>query len=500
MWPRSSAPTGRCRRSWRSSARAASDRCARPATAVTTESADPPRSPGRPVDNDGQGSAPLGILACAGPLPIEVAEATVKRGRSVHIVAIDGFASDHIARYPHDRVSLGQVGRMLQSFHRAGVCEIVIAGAMQRPDLTSLKVDLGFWRNLPTVLTLTRGGDDSVLRRVVRFFEGHGLGVVGVADVAPDLLAPAGPLGVRAPDAPETRALARAAGLIAALGPFDVGQAVVATGDRIIAVEGVRGTDAMLRDLGPGGIGMGLGKGAVLAKLAKPGQEMRIDLPTIGTETVARAKVASLAGIGVGTGGAIVLERAQVAAAADAAGLFVTGIEPAVLLGDAPGDAASAAIPAAITDAGELTLELVGRRAPTPTDRRDIAIGRELAHVLRANAAGRGAIIAREHVTAISGSLPLAPFVIAQGRPTSWGWRLLKGRIGVLMVDARAPFPDASSVGDASLDADLFRAAMEAGLAGIVHLGPIGTGERRRQITEWANEAGLFLMAGASPA
>ncbi len=427
---------------------------------------------------------PLGILACAGPLPIEVAEAGARQGRSIHIVAIEGFAGEAVARFPHERVSLGQLGRMLASFERAGVREIVIAGAMQRPSLLGLRVDWGFVRNLPSVWALTRGGDDSVLRRVIRFFEGHGLTVLGAGDVAPGLLAPRGTLSGAAPGEAEGRAIARAARLIGELGRFDIGQGVVARSDGIVAVEGVRGTDAMLRDLGAGGSGEGRGQGGILVKLAKPGQEMRVDLPTIGPETVRRAEAAGLAGIAVGAGAAIVLEREQLAIAADAAGLFVVGIDPT---------AAPAALECTPESRAAAVLRVLGRRAPTPSERRDIAIGRSLADVLRAHEAGRGSILSREHVLAVSGSAPLPAFVAAQGRATTWGSRSW-GRRGVLVVDASESGPEAP---EHLLDRDLFKAALDTALAGIVILQPLPDGERHNEIVAWANEAGVFLMCPA---
>jgi DUF1009 family protein len=123
---------------------------------------------------------PLGILACAGSLPIEIAEAATNAGRSVHLVGIAGFAEPGIAAYSHTIVSLGQVGRMLSSLRGAGCRELVIAGALRRPNLLKVRVDHGFFRAIGTVLRLTRGGDDSVLRRIVRFFESEGFVVVGV--------------------------------------------------------------------------------------------------------------------------------------------------------------------------------------------------------------------------------------------------------------------------------------------------------------------------------
>jgi DUF1009 family protein len=431
--------------------------------------------------------SPLGILACAGPLPVIVADAATRAGRAVHVVAIEGFAGDEVRRFPHAWASLGQVGRILASFDRAGVRQIVIAGAMQRPDLVRLRVDWGFVRNIPTVLALTQGGDDSVLRRVVRFFESHGLEVIGAAEVAPELLAPAGNLGGVSPVDDQRAALARAARLVAALAPFDIGQAVVATAAEVVAVEGVRGTDALLRDLGPGGLGEGQARGGVLAKLAKPGQEMRIDLPTVGPVTIERAAAAGLAGIGLGAGGTIVLERERAVVAADAAGIFVTGLETAPVIAEAEGEDGPPSLPEGTA------LRVLARRAPTPADRRDIAIGRRLVAVLRRHEAGRAALVAREHVLAVSAKLPLAPLVAAQGRPASWGRRWLSTRIGALVVDG----DEALSAGgaDAILDADLFRAAMSAGLAGIVYLGRLPEGERRSELVAWANEASVFLMA-----
>lgn len=437
-------------------------------------------------------AAPLGILACAGPLPIEVAEAGSRQGRSIHIVAIEGFADEAVQRFPHERTSIGEVGRILASFRRAGVREIVIAGAMQRPNLLQIKIDWGFLRNLPTVLALTRGGDDSVLRRVVRFFEGQGLAVVGAADVVPDLLAPAGMLTRTRPSTEAEGAVIIGADLIRALGRFDVGQGVVATPAGIVAVEGIRGTDAMLRDLAPGGPLHGHAEGAVLVKLPKPGQEMRIDLPTIGPETVRMAKAAGLAGIAIGAGATIVLERDRLSAEADEADLFVVGLEePQGRTQSRPQPDVAADLPGT---PAEPVLRVAARRAPTPGDRRDIGIARRVMSVVRERGAGQAVIVSREHVTAIAGRLPLAAFVRAQGRAAGWGWRSLRGRFGVLAVDASGLEAEAVIQ---LIDAPVLRAASELGLAGIALLGALPGGAPGDQLRAWANEARLFLMAEA---
>lgn len=428
---------------------------------------------------------PLGILAGAGPLPIEIAEAGARAGRRIHIVAIDGFAGDDVTRFPHERVSIGQLGRIIASFKRAGVSEMAIAGAIQRPNLGTLRIDWGFVRNLPTVIGLTRGGDDSVLRRVIHFFEGHGFDVIGAGDVAPDLLAPAGLIGSREPGEAAENAIARAAALIADLGRFDIGQGVVASAETIVAVEGIRGTDAMLGDLGPGGITEGCGDGAVLVKLAKPGQEMRIDLPTIGPETVRRAAAAGLTGIAVGAAGAIVLAREEVARVADNSALFVTGFHPR-----AAAEASPASLDVAPETATRDALEVVARRAPTPSEREDIALARSVLDVLAAHSAGNAVLVSRQHVLAINTHLALPEFVASQGRTRTWGRRALGRRRGVLVVEAHS----SAGTAEAVLTVELFAAAKAVALAGLVVLSPLSRDDLRPDIIAWANEAGVFLM------
>ncbi len=266
---------------------------------------------------------------------------------------------------------------------------MVIAGALRRPNLLKVRVDYGFFRAIRTVLRLTRGGDDSVLRRVVRFFEGEGFEVVGVDQVAPHLLARAGAFGAVAPSPAHTRAIARASGLLRALGAFDIGQGAVATEDRIIAVEGVRGTDAMLDGIRKEqtevpACGAANGSdlaGAVLVKLPKPGQEMRVDLPAIGPRTVERAHACGLAGIVVAAGRALVLERSEMIAMADARGLFVGGIDD--VAAPAAGTSSSAADP--------LLFQPLGWHRAKAPERQDIAIGAQALAVIAAHNAGRAA-------------------------------------------------------------------------------------------------------------
>ncbi|MBO0766528.1 MAG: DUF1009 domain-containing protein, partial [Hyphomicrobiaceae bacterium] len=142
----------------------------------------------------------IGILAGGGRLPLMIAESVIARRGSVHIVAIEGEADPAVARFPHTWVNWGQIGRMVGALRGQHIDALVIAGGVRRPDLWKVRPDWGLFLSLPQILRMLAGGDDSVLSRVVRFFEAKGIVVRGAHEVAPDLLVRAGCAGALALD------------------------------------------------------------------------------------------------------------------------------------------------------------------------------------------------------------------------------------------------------------------------------------------------------------
>lgn len=271
---------------------------------------------------------PLGIIAGGGGLPCVVAEAAKVRGLSLHIVGIRGEASDAIERFPHTWVKWGEVGKLFDALEKHDCRDLVIIGGVTRPDLANVKFDLGAVRNLPFLISLGVGGDDHVLSSVVRFLEKKGYRVHGADEVAPELLAGKGRLGEHAPSAEDKADIDLAFAVVEALGRFDVGQAAVVAKGYVVAVEAAEGTDAMLErcsTLRDSGKARGRGLTGVLVKAPKPGQEQRVDLPTIGPETVRKAAAAGLAGIAVAAGQVLIAERATTIAETDRLGLFLIG-------------------------------------------------------------------------------------------------------------------------------------------------------------------------------
>ncbi len=270
----------------------------------------------------------IGILAGGGSLPREIAESAAARGNAVHIVAIDGEADADFGSLPVSRINWGQLGGMLKAFKAAQAEDLVIVGRVRRPDLLRLKTDLGFYRHLPAIARIVAsGGDDSVLRKVVRFFEKQGLRVVSPAEAAPELVMGAGPLAAAAPSPADTSDIARGFALVRALGRYDIGQSVIVSGGSIEAIEGAEGTDAMLARVGRERRGTDSARRGILVKRTKPGQDVRVDMPAIGPETIARVVDAGLKGVAVEAGRVLVARRGETIARANAGGVFVAGCE-----------------------------------------------------------------------------------------------------------------------------------------------------------------------------
>lgn len=277
-----------------------------------------------PPEPTPSGAPKLGILAGGGELPRLLIQACRAGGRDVFVLAFKNQCDRETADgVDHAWVRLGAAGKALDALKAAGVKELVMAGRIQKPTMAQLMPDA---RALKFLAGGAMGkGDDSLLRTIVEKLESQeGFRIVGVHHVMPELLAPAGVLGRIAPADDDARAIERAVHAARDLGSKDLGQAAVATADAVIALEERAGTDAMLEAL----VGNAAARGAVLAKMMKPGQEKRADLPTIGVATISNAAQAGLKGVVVEAGASLILERERVIAAADAAGVFVMGVTP----------------------------------------------------------------------------------------------------------------------------------------------------------------------------
>jgi UDP-2,3-diacylglucosamine hydrolase len=275
---------------------------------------------------DGENAPRLGIIAGGGGLPRHLVDACRAAGRTVFVLALEGAADPAtVAGVAHAWCRLGAAARGLSLLRENNVTELVLAGGLRRPSLASLRPD---WRaaKLFARIGYRALGDDGLLSAIVGEFEREGFRVIGADQLLAAGLAPEGVLGTLRPDAQGLADIEHAHRLARALGALDVGQAVVVQQGLVLGIEAIEGTDELLRRCA------GLrreGPGGVLVKVEKPGQERRADRPTIGPHTVTLAAAAGLRGIAVEAGVTIILDRDEVIAAAEQAGLFVVGIPPA---------------------------------------------------------------------------------------------------------------------------------------------------------------------------
>lgn len=258
----------------------------------------------------------LAIIAGRGGLPAALVAAL---SEAPMICALDGFAPDGLLVDQLFRVE--RLAVFLRALEDAGVTRVCFAGAVQRPRLDPSLFDPQTAQMVPRLLAAMQAGDDATLREVIAIFEESGFEVVGVEAIAPALLPQAGILAGAVTTADEADA-ARAEEIVAALGAVDVGQGAVVARGLCLGVETLSGTNVMLAAVAalPAEL---RGKGGLFYKAAKPAQDRRMDLPTIGVETIRQAAAAGLAGVCIQAGSVICLDLAQVQAEAAAQGLFL---------------------------------------------------------------------------------------------------------------------------------------------------------------------------------
>lgn len=414
----------------------------------------------------------IGIIAGAGSLPLEVAQSVTRRGGEVHVVMVEGAADPALAAFPHTVVNWAQPGRAMAAFRRAGISNALLLGGYRRPSFLTARPDLAFLRLAPAVVKLLKaGGDDAVLRGVLAQFETLGLHIVGVGDVAPELLVGEGDL-TKVTASPENAAdISRGFDLVAALGRFDIGQAAVVSRGHIEAIEGAEGTDRMLKRVAEARRARGdTERYGVLVKRPKPGQDLRVDLPAIGPNTIMGVEAAGLSGIAVMADHVLAANRSEMVARAGERGLFIAGIKAG------EGTRETASIPNVRTEA-------LGDLAVNPPAEADIARASGVLSALSSFGGGSAVVINGGRVLAVGTSEEPAEVVERV--------RTLRGkntrRRGILVVGEKYPLAE-----------PLVTAARNTHLTGIVTTGNAAALEASPSVIRLANSSAMFVASSKS--
>ncbi len=239
------------------------------------------------------------ILAGSGVLPnllLQAEPAYVVKFRGVQVAPF---------KAPPIKARFEALGRLFDDLRAKHVSEVCLAGAMSRPSLDPVAFDPFTAKLMPTLMQAMGQGDDALLRAIIEVIEGQGFKVIAAHEVRPDLVAQAGVIAgakVGSEDAARGRAV------LEALGPLDVGQGAIVAKGQVLGVETLQGTDAMLEFVGR----TRPGSGGIFVKRPKLGQDLRVDMPAIGPDTIHAAARAGLSGIEIATGEVLILDRAAV--------------------------------------------------------------------------------------------------------------------------------------------------------------------------------------------
>ncbi len=285
----------------------------------------------------------LGILAGGGQLPGLIIEACRASGRAYYVIAFKDQADPEVVSdSPHTWMRLGAAGQTITILKEHGVKELVFAGAISRPSMSQIYPDMWAARFLAKsgVLAL---GDDGFLKTLIKTLERNlNFSVVAPESLVPGLLADAQLISSAKPSVQDQNDIKIAVSAALKLGLLDKGQAAIACQGQVLVLEDAKGTDAMLGRVAKARSDpqskpeLNNLTGGVLAKVAKPQQELRIDLPTIGVQTVNGAAQAGLNGIVIEAGRALIIDKSAVFARADELGLFVLGVDVSQIMAAVP--------------------------------------------------------------------------------------------------------------------------------------------------------------------
>lgn len=272
----------------------------------------------------------LAIVAGGGMLPVHLANAARQNGENPFVIVLQAESDLDWSGFEHLRAATGDFAALQHAIESHGIERVVLSGwVRRRPEWHEIRPTRKTVMRLPKIVrTLIKSGDDKTLRMIMGLIESVGATVVGAQDIAPDLVAETGALTQATPGKRDVQDIAAARQAALALGRLDIGQAAVAVGGRVVALEGAEGTDAMLRrvaEMRAEGRISRRRKG-VLVKFCKPQQDERADLPSIGPQTIEGLGVARLAGVALEAGRALILERAETLREAGRAGVFIVGV------------------------------------------------------------------------------------------------------------------------------------------------------------------------------
>ncbi len=269
----------------------------------------------------------LAIVAGAGDLPQQLVAACQSTGRGYQVVRFNGIDLNWVDDQPVIDAVFEKPNSLFKQLKKAECTQVVFAGAMQRPKLNPLKFDLKLMKLAPTLLPALKGGDDGALSLIAQIFESEGITVIPAHEILPELLAQSGVLTNIKPSQQDQADISRGFAILHAMSSADVGQACVVGQGLCLGIETIQGSDTLLRFVQETKNDYVDHSAGVFIKAPKQNQDRRMDMPTIGIETVNSVHTAGLRGIAIAANGVQMLDRDACIQQANELGLFIAAVD-----------------------------------------------------------------------------------------------------------------------------------------------------------------------------
>jgi len=264
----------------------------------------------------------IGLIAGAGELPVIIATDARARGYRVITVALENIASPELEGVSDviKWINPGKFGELIDTLKKHSVKEALMAGKVQKSLLYKSKI-VPDMRGVKLLFSIINKGDDVILKAIKKEFADEGIDIIDTLTFSPHLLTPEGCLTRKQPDDEEWKDIEYGWKMAKEIGRLDIGQTVVVKKMAVVAVEAIEGTDAaILRG------GEWAGAGTVVVKISKPQQDMRLDVPAVGADTIGVMRKVKASVLAVEAGKSIIVNREHVIKEAEAAGLKIVGV------------------------------------------------------------------------------------------------------------------------------------------------------------------------------
>ncbi|MEX5285476.1 UDP-2,3-diacylglucosamine diphosphatase LpxI [Selenomonas sputigena] len=265
----------------------------------------------------------IGLLAGVGRLPVLCARAAQALGIEVSAVALLPGVDEELAAAAADcrAINIAQLGKIIDYLKERGVTKVTLLGKVTKELLFAGTHEQPDLRMMQLLMTLPDKKDDTIMLAFVRELAKEGMEAFDQTVLLKTLMPPAGTLTKREPTEAERADMEMALAMAKEIGRLDVGQTAVVKNKAVMALEAIEGTDACIRRGGELS-----GGGAVIGKAAKPQQDMRFDVPTVGPDTIDSMLAAGAKALALEAGRVLVVDRERVVAMAEENGITIAAI------------------------------------------------------------------------------------------------------------------------------------------------------------------------------